>query len=95
MDTRTLMIAGVQVKPLKPILDERGRLMELLRSDDPIFEKIGQVYVTVCKPRVVKGWHYHKLQTDHFVCLQGTANSYFLINSNLSRAFHCPLISDV
>ncbi len=67
------LIQDVQVKPLKPIPDERGKLMELLRSDEPIFEKFGQAYVTVCKPRVVKGWHYHKLQVDHFVCLQGKA----------------------
>ncbi len=67
------LIQDVKVKQLKPIADERGRLMELLRSDEPIFERFGQVYVTVCKPRIVKGWHYHKVQTDHFVCLQGKA----------------------
>ena len=67
------LIDGVQVKPLKPIPDERGLLMELLRSDEPMFERFGQIYVTICKPRIVKGWHYHKLQTDHFVCLQGKA----------------------
>lgn len=47
--------------------------MEILRSDDPFFEGFGQCYVTICKPNIVKGWHYHKLQTDHFVCLQGQA----------------------
>jgi len=25
----------------------------------------------VAYPDVVKGWHYHKLQTDHFVCVKG------------------------
>jgi len=69
----TELIEGVKVKPLKVTADDRGKLMEILRSDEPIFEKFGQIYVTVCKPRVVKGWHYHKIQTDHFVCLQGTA----------------------
>lgn len=67
------LIEGVQVKQLKPIVDERGKLMEILRSDEDLYEKFGQAYVTVCKPRIVKGWHYHKLQTDHFVCLQGQA----------------------
>ena len=71
-DTDSL-IEGVQVKKLKAIPDQRGKLMEILRSDEPIFERFGQVYVTVCKPRIVKGWHYHKVQTDHFVCLQGIA----------------------
>ena len=67
------LIDGVVVKVLKPIPDERGRLMELIRSDEPVFERFGQAYVTVCKPRIVKGWHYHKKQVDHFVCLNGEA----------------------
>ncbi len=67
------MIAGAQVKPLKVIPDERGRLMEILRSDEPIFERFGQVYVTTARPGVVKAWHYHKLQADHWTCLHGRA----------------------
>ena len=67
------MIADVQVKKLKPIADERGMLMEILRSDEPIFSRFGQCYITVVHPRIVKGWHYHKKQYDHFCCLRGTA----------------------
>ena len=47
--------------------------MEMLRSDDEVFERFGQVYLTCCYPGVVKGWHYHRKQTDHFVCVRGTA----------------------
>ena len=65
------MIAGVNVKKLKVIPDERGKLMEILRSDEDIFEKFGQVYMTTAKPGVVKAWHYHKKQTDNFVCVYG------------------------
>lgn len=67
------LIDGVQVKPLKVIPDERGRLVEILRADDPIFERFGQAYVTTARPNVVKAWHYHKLQADHWVCLFGRA----------------------
>jgi len=67
------LIEGVKVKQLKVIPDERGFLMEMLRSDDEIFEKFGQLYLTCCYPGVVKGWHYHKKQTDHFVCVYGMA----------------------
>ncbi len=67
------MIDGVVVKTLKPIADERGYLMEILRSDDPFFEKFGQSYLTVVYPGVVKGWHYHKLQIDHFCAVKGMA----------------------
>ena len=65
------MISGVMVKQLKVIPDERGRLMEILRSDDEAFIKFGQVYMTTAYPGVIKGWHYHKLQTDNFAVVQG------------------------
>ena len=65
------MIDGVRVKTLKVIADERGWLMEILRNDDDLFTGFGQVYTTAAYPGVVKGWHYHKLQTDHFVCVKG------------------------
>src|SRR3990170_5785700 len=65
------MIDGVKIKKLKVIPDERGRLMEMLRSDDDLFIKFGQVYMTTAYPGVVKAWHFHKKQTDHFVCVRG------------------------
>jgi dTDP-4-dehydrorhamnose 3,5-epimerase len=65
------MIDGVKVKQLKIIPDERGRLMEILRSDDSILEKFGQVYMTTVYPGVVKAWHYHKLQDDQFSVVKG------------------------
>ena len=65
------LIQGVNVKPLKIIADERGYLMEMMRSDDPFFQKFGQSYVSVAYPGVVKGWHFHKVQTDHFVIVKG------------------------
>jgi len=67
------MIEGVVAKPLRLIPDERGFLMEMLRSDDEIFERFGQSYVTAAYPGVVKAWHYHRKQTDHFVCVHGMA----------------------
>lgn len=67
------MIEGVEIKELKVIKDERGFLMEMLRCDEDIFEKFGQVYLSVCNPEVVKGWHYHKKQSDFFVIVKGNA----------------------
>ena len=67
------MIQDVEIKKLKPIVDDRGLLMEILRTDDEIFSRFAQCYVTVVHPNVVKGWHYHKKQYDHFSCLRGTA----------------------
>ena len=64
-------IEGVVVKRLRAIPDERGRLMEIMRCDDDFFQKFGQVYMTTAFPGVVKGWHYHKKQTDHMAVVRG------------------------
>ncbi len=65
------MIDGVQIKDLTRHLDERGYVMEILRSDDPLFQRFGQVYVSACFPGMIKAWHAHERQTDCFCCLQG------------------------
>jgi dTDP-4-dehydrorhamnose 3,5-epimerase len=67
------MIDGVKVKKLRVIPDERGRLMEILRADDPEFVAFGQVYMTTVRPGVVKAWHYHKKQTDSMAVVSGMA----------------------
>ena len=64
-------IEGVKTKKLRVMPDERGRLMEILRCDDELFQKFGQVYMTTNYPGVVKAWHYHKKQTDNVCCLKG------------------------
>jgi dTDP-4-dehydrorhamnose 3,5-epimerase len=68
---RPPVIQGVETKKLTMICDERGMLMEILRADDALFKKFGQVYVTTVYPGVVKAWHYHEVQLDHFCCLSG------------------------
>ena len=65
------MIEGVNIKKLKVIPDERGRLMEIVRADDEGFRKFGQVYLTTADPGVVKGWHYHKKQYDYMTVISG------------------------
>ena len=65
------MIEDVRIKKLKVIPDERGRLMEMLRSDDEFFSKFGQAYMTTAYPGVVKGWHYHKIQADNMTVVKG------------------------
>lgn len=67
------MIEGVKTRKLRLIPDERGYLLEMLRSDWEEYERFGQVYMTAVYPGVVKGWHYHQIQTDHFMCVQGMA----------------------
>lgn len=66
------VIEGVDARLAHVMPDERGRLGEILRADDPWFEKFGQVYYTTTYPGVVKAWHFHRLQTDHFYCVRGS-----------------------
>ena len=64
-------IHGVKTKALKLVPDERGWLLEILRADDELFTKFGQVYLSATYPGVVKAWHYHRVQVDNFVCVAG------------------------
>lgn len=65
------LINGVKIKKLNYRCDERGRLIEILRNDEGMFKEFGQVYLTTVYPGVVKAWHYHKLQEDHFFVVSG------------------------
>lgn len=64
-------VEGVVVKPLRRIADDRGYLMECMRSDDPLFKEFGQVYMSAVYQGVVKAWHFHERQTDFVVCVSG------------------------
>ncbi len=59
------------VKHLKTILDDRGYLCELLRSDDPEFVKFGQAYISTTTPGTIKAFHRHFHKTDHIACVAG------------------------
>lgn len=65
------MIQDVRTKKLNVLPDERGRVMEILRSDDELFVQFGQIYLTTTYPQVVKAWHLHRRQTDTIATVQG------------------------
>ena len=65
------MIEGVTLKLLKHIPDERGWLMEVLRSDWDFFEKFGQLILSTAYTNVVKAWHLHENQTYYLTCING------------------------
>lgn len=54
------MIDGVQIVPLRQILDERGKVMHMLRADAPHFRQFGEIYFSTAHPGAVKAWHLHK-----------------------------------
>lgn len=65
------MIEDVLVIPLKQIPDERGKIMHMLRVDDPHFQKFGEVYFSVALPGAIKGWHLHTRQTQNYAVISG------------------------
>ena len=66
------MISGVTVKPLRRIPDERGYIMHMLRSDDPEFDKFGEIYFSLIYPGAIKAWHLHKKMTLNYAVVVGT-----------------------
>lgn len=60
------MIEGVIVQKLKQIVDNRGKVMHMLRSDSPLFENFGEIYFSIVNPGVVKAWKKHHKITQHF-----------------------------
>lgn len=54
------MIEGVKVTPLKQILDERGKIMHMMRGDAEDFPGFGEIYFSCVYPGAIKGWHIHK-----------------------------------
>jgi dTDP-4-dehydrorhamnose 3,5-epimerase len=53
------MIEGVSCKPLKQICDERGKVMHMVRTDEPGFSGFGEIYFSTVYPGAIKGWHLH------------------------------------
>ena len=65
------MIKGVEVRPLRQIPDERGKVMHMLRADDPWFERFGEIYFSVVYPGAIKGWHLHTRMTLNYAVVSG------------------------
>ena len=60
------MIEGIERRPLRQILDERGKILHMLRSDAPHFDQFGEIYFSFVHSGVIKGWHRHKLMTLNY-----------------------------
>ncbi len=66
------MIEGVRVTPLKQFFDERGKVMHMLRADDPHFQCFGEIYFSCTYPGAVKAWHQHKRMTLNYAVISGS-----------------------
>lgn len=66
------MIEGVVIQKLKQIIDERGKVMHMLRSDSPLFKNFGEIYFSVINSGAVKAWKRHLRMTQHIAVPVGT-----------------------
>ena len=67
-----LPIAGVSVRQVKVIPDERGKVFHMLRADDLHFDVFGEIYFSGVFEGAVKAWHIHRTMTLNYAVPHGT-----------------------
>lgn len=78
------MANKIDVKELKSFFDEEGELFEILRTDDSLYDgKFGQNLVSIVKPGIIKGFHFHERQTEYTTCIKGDI-LYIAVTENQS-----------
>lgn len=66
-------IDGVRIVPLRQIVDERGKIMHMLKATDPHFIEFGEIYFSCAWPGVIKAWHIHQRMTVNNAVMTGHA----------------------
>ena len=66
------MIHDVKITPHKIISDDRGKVMHMLRNDNPIFHSFGEIYFSTIYKDSIKAWHLHKESTLNYACIKGS-----------------------
>ena len=67
------MIDGVLIVPLRQIVDERGKIMHMMKATDAHFQQFGEIYFSCSWPGTVKAWHVHTKMTVNNAVLSGRA----------------------
>lgn len=67
------MIDGVTIIRLNKIIDERGKIMHMMKATDPHFVQFGEIYFSCAWPGAVKAWHIHKTMTINNAVISGHA----------------------
>lgn len=75
MDARGggIVIDGVRIIPLRQIVDERGKIMHMLKATDEHFIAFGEIYFSTAWPGAIKGWHVHRSMTVNNAVVSGRA----------------------
>ena len=64
-------IEGVKIIKKNQIIDDRGKVMHMMRNDDENFKKFGEIYFSSVNPKFIKAWHLHKKMTLNYVAVYG------------------------
>jgi len=67
------MIDGVKIIPLRQVVDERGKIMHMLKATDPHFIRFGEIYFSSAWPGAIKAWHIHRTMTVNNAVIAGRA----------------------
>lgn len=65
-------IEGVKVTARRKITDDRGAIFHMLRSDDPEFQKFGEIYFSKIHPGAIKAWHHHSRMVLNYLVVTGS-----------------------
>jgi len=65
------MIEGVQIIPLKTMMDERGMVRHMMKCTDPYFRHFGEIYFSTIFPGAIKAWHVHRKMELNYAVISG------------------------
>jgi dTDP-4-dehydrorhamnose 3,5-epimerase len=87
------MIDGVIITPLKQIVDERGKVMFMLRCDAAHFSAFGEMYFSSVYPGAIKGWHIHRQMVLNYAVPYGRIK--FVLYDDRPRSRTCGMLQEV
>ena len=80
------MIDGVIISQKKQIVDDRGKIMHMLRNDDEIFRAFGEIYFSCIYENKIKAWHLHKKMTLNYSVIYGKIRLVLFDDRDESRS---------
>jgi len=87
-------IEGVIVAARRRIIDERGAVYHMLRSDDPEFDGFGEIYFSLVNSGMVKAWKWNEQKTSRLLLLHGNIRLVIFDDrsGSLTRGKVCELV---
>ena len=71
-------IDGVVITPKSKIFDDRGGIFHMLRADEPVFQRFGEIYFSQVYAGVVKAFHFHSSMTLNYYLVSGSVRLVLL-----------------